>query len=59
MLTNDKKQKVEFDNYKETELKEYRVINKKYRKVYIGHLRRLRRIRCMKRRICKFFKVEQ
>ena len=58
MLANDKKQKVEFDNYKETELKEYRIINKKYRKIYIGHLRRLRRIRCMKRRICRFFKVE-
>ena len=59
MLANDKKQKVEVDNYKENELKEYRVIKKKYRKIYIGHVRRLRRIRCMKRRICKFFKVEE
>jgi hypothetical protein len=59
MLANDQKQKVEVDNYKENELKHYRVMNKKYRKIYIGHMRRLRRIRCMKRRICKFFKVEE
>ena len=59
MLSNDKKQKVEFDNYKETELKEYRVMKKKHRRIYISNRRRLRRIRCMKRQICSFFKVEQ
>jgi hypothetical protein len=59
MLANDQKQKVEVDTYKETELKQYHVMNKKYRKIYIGHIRRLRRIRCMKRRICRFFKVEE
>ena len=59
MLESDKKQKNEFNNYKDTELKTYRLMYKKYRKIYIGHSRRLRRIRRMKKQICSFFKISE
>ena len=59
MLANNQKKKVELDNYKATELKEYNVMKKKHRKIYISNRRRLRRIRGMKRQICSFFKVEE
>ena len=59
ILANNQKKKVEFNNYKDTELHEYQIMYKKYSKVYIGHRRGLRRVRCIKRRICKFFKVEE
>ena len=59
LLANNKNKKVELDNYKATELKEYNVMKKKHRRIYISNRRRLRRIRCMKRQICSFFKVEQ
>ena len=58
MLANNKNKKVELDNYKANELKEYNVMKKKHRKIYISNRRRLRRIRGMKRQICSFFKVE-
>lgn len=59
LLANNKNKKVELDNYKATDLKEYNVMKKKHRRIYISNRRRLRRIRCMKRQICSFFKVEQ
>jgi hypothetical protein len=59
LLANNKNKKVELDNYKATDLKEYNVMKKKHRRIYISNLRRLRRIRGMKRRICSFFKVEE
>ena len=59
LLANHKEKKIEFDKYKETDLKEYNVMKKKHRKIYYGYRRRVRRIQGMKRRICSFFKVEQ
>jgi hypothetical protein len=59
LLANHKEKKVELDNYKASELKEYNVMKKKHRRIYISNYRRLRRIRGMKRRICSFFKVDE
>lgn len=59
LLENHKEKKVEFDKYKKTELKEYRLMKKNYRRHYLGHRFRLRRIRRVKRRVCSFFKVEE
>uniref|UniRef100_A0A6C0E401 RING-type domain-containing protein n=1 Tax=viral metagenome TaxID=1070528 RepID=A0A6C0E401_9ZZZZ len=59
LLANHKEKKVELDNYKANELKEYNVMKKKHRKIYISNRRRLGRIRGMKRQICRFFKVEE
>jgi calcineurin-like phosphoesterase family protein len=59
LLANHKEKKVELDNYKASELKEYNVMKKKHRRIYISNYRRLRQIRGMKRRICSFFKVDE
>ena len=59
LLANHKEKKVELDNYKASELKEYNVMKKKHRRIYISNRRRLRRIRGMKRQICSFFKVDE
>ena len=59
MLANNKNKKVELDNYKANELKEYRLMKKKYRRLYLGHRYRLRKIRRAKRQVCSFFKVEE
>jgi hypothetical protein len=56
MLANNQKLKVELDNYKATELKEYNVMKKKHRKIYISNRRRVTRIRGMKRQICSFLR---